>query len=178
MLQMYLIDPKNHILKVLCQYLYYWLRYRLNKENRPIVIMPTTQNLPKYPKSSMTFLMYWIDPKDHFVKVSCQYHYYWLRYNINKENRHIVIMPTQPKLTQVTRVIHDILNVVVRPQESFDESFVSISLLLSEIQVKQRKQTYSDHAHLTKNVPKYPESSMTFLMQWVDLNDHMLKVSF
>ena len=29
----------------LCQYLYYWLKYRLNKENRPIVIMPTSPEL-------------------------------------------------------------------------------------------------------------------------------------
>ena len=24
--------------------------------------------------------MYWIDPKEHILKVSCQYLYYWLRY--------------------------------------------------------------------------------------------------
>ena len=33
-----------------------------------------------YPGSSMTIWMYWIDPKEHILKVSCQYLYYWLRY--------------------------------------------------------------------------------------------------
>ena len=26
------------------------------------------------------FVMYWVDPKDPILKVSCQYLYYWLRY--------------------------------------------------------------------------------------------------
>ena len=30
--------------------------------------------------SSMTIFMYWIDPKEHILKVSCQYLYYWPRY--------------------------------------------------------------------------------------------------
>ena len=94
--------------------------------------MPT-KNLPKYPGSSMTFLMYWVDPKDNISKVLCQYLYYWLRYRLNKENRPIVIMPTHPKLTQVPRVIHDVLDVLDRPQGSYHERFVSISLLLAEI---------------------------------------------
>ena len=81
----------------------------------------------------MMVVMYWVDPKDHMLKVLCQYLYYWLRYRLNKENRPIVIMPTHPKLTQVPRVIHDILDVVGRPQGSYPESFVSISLLLAEI---------------------------------------------
>ena len=33
--------------------------------------------------------------------------------------RPIVIMPTNPKLTQLPRVIHDILDVVGRPQGSY-----------------------------------------------------------
>jgi hypothetical protein len=33
-----------------------------------------------YPGSSMTIWMYWIDPKEHILKVLCQYLYYWLRY--------------------------------------------------------------------------------------------------
>ena len=28
----------------------------------------------------MTFLMYCVDPKDHILKVSCHYLYFWLRY--------------------------------------------------------------------------------------------------
>ena len=68
--------------------------------------------------------MYWVDPKDHILKVLWKYLYYWLRYRVNKENRHIVIMPTHPKLTQVPRVIHDVLNVVGRTQGSYPESFV------------------------------------------------------
>ena len=62
------------------------------------------------------------------LKLSCQNLYYWLRYKLNKENRPIVIMPTHPKLTQVPRVIHDVLDVLGRPQELYAESFVSISL--------------------------------------------------
>ena len=44
---MYWVYSKVHILRVLCQYLYYLLRYRLNKENRPIVIMATHPKLTK-----------------------------------------------------------------------------------------------------------------------------------
>ena len=77
--------------------------------------------------------MYWVDPKDHIMKVLCQYIYYWLRYRPNKENRPIVIMPTHPKLTQVPRVIHDILDVLGRPQGSYAESFVALSLVLADL---------------------------------------------
>ena len=38
------------MLKVLSQYLYYWLRYRLKKENRPILIMPTHPKLTNVPR--------------------------------------------------------------------------------------------------------------------------------
>ena len=106
------------------------LRYRLIKENRPIVICPTTQNLPKYLGSSMTFLIQWVDPKDHMLKVLYQYLYYWLRYRLNKKNRPIVIMATQSKLNQVPRVILDVLDIVSRPQGSYTESFcVNISII-------------------------------------------------
>ena len=81
----------------------------------------------------MRVLMYWVDPKDHMLKVLCHYIYYWLRYRVNKENIPIVIRPTHPKLTQVPRVIHDIFDVVGRPQGSYAKSFVSISLLLADI---------------------------------------------
>ena len=81
----------------------------------------------------MTVLMYWVDPKDFMLKVLCHYIYYWLRYRVNKENIPIVIRPTHPKLTQVPRVIHDIFDVVGRPQGSYAESFVSISLLFADI---------------------------------------------
>ena len=81
----------------------------------------------------MTFLMYWIDPKDHILNVLCQYIYYWLRYRQNKENRPIVIMPTHPKPNQVPTVIHDLLDVVGSPQGLYAEIFVSISLLLAEV---------------------------------------------
>ena len=77
--------------------------------------------------------MYLIDPKDHMLRVLCQYLCYWLRYRLNIENRPIVIMPTHPKLTRVPKVIHDIPDVVGRPQGSYAERFVSISLLLAEI---------------------------------------------
>ena len=77
----------------------------------------------------MTFLMYRVDPKDHMLKVSSQY----LHYRLNKENTPLVIMPTHPKLTPVPRVIKYILDVVSRPQGSYPQSFVLISLLLAEI---------------------------------------------
>ena len=37
------------MLKILCQYLYFWLRYRVNKENRPIVFIPTHPKLTQVP---------------------------------------------------------------------------------------------------------------------------------
>ena len=46
---MYWVDPKDPMLKVLYQYLYYWQRFRLNKENRPIVIMPMHQKHTQVP---------------------------------------------------------------------------------------------------------------------------------
>ena len=81
----------------------------------------------------MTFLMYWVDPKDHMLKILCQYLYYWLRYRLNYENTPIVIMPTHPKLTHVPRVIHDVLNVLGRPQGLYAESFVALSLVLADL---------------------------------------------
>ena len=81
----------------------------------------------------MTFLIYWVDPKDHILTTVCQYLHYWLIHRLNKENRLIVIKSTHPKLTQLPRVIHDIFDVVGKPQGSYAESFVSISLLLAEI---------------------------------------------
>ena len=44
------------------------------------------------------------------------------------DNRPIVIMPTPPKITQMPRVIHNGLDVSCKPQGSYIESFVSISL--------------------------------------------------
>ena len=75
--------------------------------------------------------MYWVDPKNHMLKVSCHYLYFLLRYRLVKENRPIVIMPTHPKLTQVPVVIHDVFDVVGRPHGSYADSFVSLSLLLT-----------------------------------------------
>ena len=60
--------------------------------------------------------------------VSCVYLYYWLRYSQNNENIPIVIMPTHPKLIKVPRVIQQVFDVLGRPEGSFAESFVSISL--------------------------------------------------
>ena len=71
--------------------------------------------------------------KDQILIVLCQYIYYWLRYRLNKENMPAVIMPTDPKLTQVPRVIHDVPDIVSRPQGQYTESFMSIFLLLAEI---------------------------------------------
>ena len=41
--------PQGSYPEVLCQYLYYWLRNRLNKEIRLIVIMPTHPKLTQVP---------------------------------------------------------------------------------------------------------------------------------
>ena len=49
-------DPKDHMLKVLFQYLYYWMKYRLNKENRPLVIMPTHPKLTQVPRVILDIL--------------------------------------------------------------------------------------------------------------------------
>ena len=64
------------MLKASCQYLYYWLRYRLNKESRPILIMPNHPKLTQF-----MYLMYWVDPKDHILKVSGQYLHFQLSYS-------------------------------------------------------------------------------------------------
>ena len=66
------------------------------------------------------------------LKDLCQYLYYWLRYRLNKENKPIVIMPTHQKPTQVPKVIHDVFDLLGRPQGSYAESFVSISLLFAD----------------------------------------------
>ena len=63
------VDPKDHILKILCHYRYYWLRYRLNKENRPIVILPTHPKLTLVPRVIYDVLDVVVDPKDHMLKV-------------------------------------------------------------------------------------------------------------
>ena len=81
----------------------------------------------------MMFLLYWLDLKDHILKVSRQYIYYWRRYILNKVNRPLVIMPTHQKLTQVLRVTHGILGSLDKPQGSYPEGFVSLSLFLAEI---------------------------------------------
>ena len=74
-------------------------------ENRVLILVATPSTPPPYPFPPMR----------------------------NKENGPIVIMPTHPKLTQVPRVIHDILDVLCRPQGSYAESFVLLSLLLADL---------------------------------------------
>ena len=86
------------MLKILCQYLYFWLRYRVNKENRPIEIISTHPILTQVPRVIHDILDVDSRPQGLYEKVSCQYLYYWLSYMINKENRPIMIMPTYPKL--------------------------------------------------------------------------------
>ena len=81
----------------------------------------------------MTFLMHLKNHMDHILKFLCHYLYYWLRYRLNKESRPIVIMPTHQKPDQVLMVIHDVLDEVGRPKESYAERFKSISLLFAEI---------------------------------------------
>ena len=116
-----------------CVNIYYWLRYRLDKENRPKVIMPTHPKLTQVPRVTHDILIVVGRPLKIICRKFCVNIYYWLIYRLNKENRPIVIMPTHPKLIQVSRVIHDILDVMGRPQGSYAERFVTISLLLADI---------------------------------------------
>ena len=60
------------------------------------------------------------------LEVLCQYLYYWLIYRINKENIPLVIMPTHLKLTQVPKVINNVLNVLGKPPGSYAEGFMSL----------------------------------------------------
>ena len=71
------------------------------------------------------------------LQVLCQYLFYRLIYSLKKENRPIVIMPIHPKFPQVPRVILEVLGAVGRPEGSYPERFVSISLLLAEILAKK-----------------------------------------
>ena len=112
------------MLKALCQYLYFRLSYSLNKESRPIVIIPNHQKPTKVPRVILHVLDVMGRPQGSYAKVSCKYISYWLRYLLNKENRPKVIMPTNSKLTKI-------LHVMDRPQGSYAKSFVSISLLLA-----------------------------------------------
>ena len=54
-------------------------------------------------------------PKGSCTESLCQFLYYLLIYRVQKENRPKVIWPTHQKLTQVPRVIHDVIDVVARP---------------------------------------------------------------
>ena len=133
MFLMYWVDPKDNMLKVLCQYLYYCLIYRLNKENRHLVIKSTHPKLTQL----LGFIHDVLDVvgtlQGSYAEILCQYLYYWLRYRINRENRPIVIMPIPQKLTHVPRVMHDICDIVGRPKGSCVKSFMSISPLMPEI---------------------------------------------
>ena len=80
----YSVDPKDHILKVSCQYLYYWLRHRVKKENRPIEIMSTHLKLIHVPRVIHDILDVLCRPKDHILKVSCHYLYFWLSYSVSQ----------------------------------------------------------------------------------------------
>ena len=99
-------------------------------------------NIPKMNNKCYQMSSKWSQMYSKWLQLTSNY---WRRYRLSKENRPLVIMPTNLKLTQLTRVINDIPGVVNRPQGSYAESFVSISLLLAEIYPKQRNQTFSDH---------------------------------
>ena len=49
----------------------------------------------------------------------------------NQENRPKVIMPTHLKLTQVPKIINNVLNVLGKPPGSYAESFVLLPLVLA-----------------------------------------------
>ena len=79
--------------------------------------------------TSVTFLMYCLDPKDHILKVLWHYLNFWLKDKHLKNQ----VYKQGYKQGYAQWVIHDVLDVVGRPQGSYPESFVSISLLLAEI---------------------------------------------
>ena len=80
---MTLVDPNDHILKVSCHYLYFWLRYKPDTKRDKNVTedRQTERQRDKETDrtgSSLTLWMYLIDPKNHILKVSCHYLYFWL----------------------------------------------------------------------------------------------------
>ena len=127
------VDPKDHMLKILCQYLYYWLRYRLNKEKRPSVTIPTHLKLTEVPRVINDVLYVLGSPQGSYPKSFVLIFLLLADIWANQEIRPIVIMPTHPKLTQVPRVIHEGSDVLGRPQGSYAESFVALSIVLADI---------------------------------------------
>ena len=79
--------------------------------------------------SSITFLMYLVEPKDNILKVSWHYLLFCLKYKHLKNQGY----KQGYKQGYTQWVIHDVLDVLCRPQGSYPESFVSLSLFLAEI---------------------------------------------
>ena len=93
-------------------------------------MVSNNSNIPKMNNKCYQMSSKWSQMCSKWLQLTSNY---WQRYRLSKENRPLVIMPTDPKVTQVPRVLHDIPDVVGRPQGSYAESFGSISLLLAEI---------------------------------------------
>ena len=66
-------DPKDHILKVLWHYLNFWLKYKQlkNQGYKQGTNRGTNRNTHNW--SFIMFLIYFIDPKDHILKVLRHY---------------------------------------------------------------------------------------------------------
>ena len=77
---MYLVEPKDHILKVSRHYLNFWLKYKHLKNQGYKQGTNRGTNRDTHNWSSMTFLMYFVDPKDHILKVLRHYLHFWLKY--------------------------------------------------------------------------------------------------
>ena len=78
--------------------------------------------------SPMTFLMYLVDPKDNILKVSWHYLHFWLKYKHLRNQGY----KQGYKEGYAKWVIHDVLDVLCRPQGSYPESFLALSLFLAD----------------------------------------------
>ena len=81
----------------------------------------------------MTFLMYCVDPKDHMLKVSWHYLHFWLKYKHLKNQGYKQWYKQGYEQGYAQWVIYDVIDVLCRPQGSYPESFVALSLFLTEI---------------------------------------------
>ena len=72
-------------------------------------------------------------PKDHILKVLWPYLHFCLKFKHLKNQRHKQRYKQGYEQGYAQWVIHDVLDVLCRPQGSYPESFVALSLFLAEI---------------------------------------------
>ena len=80
--------------------------------------------------SPMTFLMYWLDPKDHILKILWHYLHFWLKYKHLKNQGFKQGYKQGYEQGYAQWVIHDILVVLCRTQGAYPESFAALSSFL------------------------------------------------